>query len=78
MKLRGDEWIVRVKRPRPDLGYPEGMLLVAGHGEPPHPDAIVVVRHGAEHVLHRQPVSDGEVVGFILGRLDDEEGVDAA
>lgn len=68
----GDEYLLRVTRDRADIGIPLGMQLVARPAKETGEWSVAVVVLDGEHVLRRTPVTEGTVVGVIVGRWTEE------
>ena len=64
-----NEWVLNVTRDRTDIGIPAGTRLLAEPATEPGDAPLVVVYLPGEHVLRRPPVTEGRVVGVVLGEV---------
>lgn len=63
----GDEWVLEVTRDRTDIGIPKGTRLLAERASEVGDAKLAVVYLPGEHVLRRPPVTEGKVVGVVVG-----------
>lgn len=63
----GSEWVLHVTRDRSDIGIPKGTRLLAEPATEAGDAVLLVVYLPGEYVLRRPPVSEGKVVGRVLG-----------
>lgn len=65
-ETRGDDWHLKVKLDRSDIGIPAGTELVVRPQSTAEAGEMVVVKVGEDHVLRRYPVTE-PVTGIVVG-----------